>query len=511
MINRNLTSRTAATASNAAGGRAYALPPREALAQLAVTGCLNDTFYVEARAQLDEMLALCAAVEPRFVARAALYARLHGRMKDTPVVLLAWLASTAPELAEAIFARVVDGPAQLRSFVQVMRSGLTGRQSLGTRPKRWVQQWLEAASDEQLVQGLVGASPSLADVIRMVHPRAASIERSALYGYVIGRPAARELLPQALQDLQRFRADPGAPVPRVPFQLLTGVPLSTAHWNAIASQAGWTMTRMNLNTFQRHGVFDCAETTRRVAERLRNRRLIERAAVFPYQLLTAYRAASGVPAAIRDALRAATEIAVRNVPRFSGSVAVAVDVSGSMGSPVTGYRQGASTATRCIDVAGLMAASVLSRNPGAIVLPFNNRVRPWERPARSGVVATAEALANLLGGGTAVSAPLERLNQLGLAPDITIVISDNQSWMDSRSGAAATASQQAWQRLRRRNPAARLVCIDLQPYPDTQLADEASVLNVGGFSDAVFGLVDRFARGAHGAGHWAREIEAMEL
>ena len=45
------------------------------------------------------------------------------------------------------------------------------------------------------------------------------------------------------------------------------------------------MTRMNLNTFQRHGVFHDAEMVELIANRLRDAEAIKRAKVFPYQLL----------------------------------------------------------------------------------------------------------------------------------------------------------------------------------------------------------------------------------
>ena len=41
----------------------------------------------------------------------------------------------------------------------------------------------------------------------------------------------------------------------VPSQMLTSLPLDTEAWVRIARQAPWHMTRMNLNTFARHGVF----------------------------------------------------------------------------------------------------------------------------------------------------------------------------------------------------------------------------------------------------------------
>ncbi len=491
---------------NAEGASAYAFPPKQALAQLAMTGCLNQTFYAGAEAQLDEVLALCFEVPAEFVAKTAIHARERGRMKDMPALLCAWLASFDGERLAQVFARVIDDGRMLRNFVQILRSGAVARKSLGSRPKRLVQQWLEQASDARLIHAMVGQQPSLGDVIKMVHPRASSMERAALYGYLIGKPVDAAKLPEVLLAFERFKQDARAPLPNVPFQLLTAQPLTREHWTAIARQASWTTTRMNLNTFMRHGLFEDRAMVRLVANRLADAASIRKARAFPYQLLTAFQAAQAVPEPIREALRTATELSVANVPTLTGSVAVAVDVSGSMSSPVTGYRKGATTATRCVDVAGLMAAAILARNPGAVVLPFNDRVRPWTR--EKGVVPTAQSLSALLGGGTAISAPLVELNRLGFAPDNLIVLSDNQSWMDHRQE-GATETQRQWNRIRERNPAAKMVCVDLQPYSNTQVGSSRQVLNVGGFSDAVFDVIADFSAGRYGADHWVKQIEEV--
>src|ERR1044072_3208979 len=79
-------------AVNEAGGKAYALTPKQALAQCAATGCLNGTFYATASEQLANVLALCDHVEPAFIARTAIWCRQHGFMKDTPALLCAVLA-----------------------------------------------------------------------------------------------------------------------------------------------------------------------------------------------------------------------------------------------------------------------------------------------------------------------------------------------------------------------------------------------------------------------------------
>jgi 60 kDa SS-A/Ro ribonucleoprotein len=495
---------------NAAGGAAHAFDAKHALAQLAITGTLNDTYYADAKAQLDELLAHCFNVTPEFIAKTAVYARQNGRMKDTPVLLLAWLAAFDGALCAQVFDRVIDNGAQLRSFVQALRSGVVARKSLGSRPKRLVQHWLERASDETLIHAMVGNAPSLADVIKMVHPRAASVERAALYGYIIGKDVDVELLPQALREFEAFKQDPSKTVPKVPFQMLTAQPLSKSHWCAIAKTAGWTMTRMNLNTFARHGVFDDRKLVDLIAARLADPKLIAKAQAFPYQLLTTWQATAAMPEPIRAALREAMEIAVGNVPKLKGTVAIAVDVSGSMSSPVTGLRQGATTRTRCVDVAGLMAAAVLAKHPGAIVLPFNDRVRPWGRPKSNSVIETAEALARLLGGGTAVSAPIAELNRLRFAPDTVLIVSDNQSWIDHRGG-RETATEVEWRKLRGRNPDARLVCIDLQPYTNTQSPDDDHVLNVGGFGDGVWQVIAGFSHGLQANKHFVDAVERVDL
>ena len=70
--------------------------------------------------------------------------------------------------------------------------------------------------------------------------------------------------------------------------MLTALPLSNSDWAAIASRAPWQMTRMNLNTFARHGVFKQKGMTARIAKRLRHPEAIAKARVFPYQLMVAY-------------------------------------------------------------------------------------------------------------------------------------------------------------------------------------------------------------------------------
>ena len=497
---------------NEAGGVAYALSPQHQLAQLAATGCLNQTFYADAQTQLSQVLELAMQVPTDFLAKTAIYARQAGHMKDMPAVLAAVLAVRDVGVLARVFDQVIDNGKMLRNFVQVMRSGAVGRKSLGTRPKKLVQQWLLTASESQLLHAAVGTQPSLADVVKMVHPKPTEAWRDAWLAWLIGRPFDAAALPPITAAFERYKQDRSAPLPEVPFQMLTALDLDTAAWAQIAQRGSWQMVRQNLNTFARHGVFTVPGMTEQVAAKLRNPEAVAKARVLPYQLLAAFTAAGGdVPADVKLALQDAMELATHNVPSVAGHVVVCPDVSGSMGSSVTGYRKGATSAVRCIDVAGLMAASVLRQNPNARVLPFEIKVVNVALNPRDSVMTNAQKLAAIGGGGTACSAPLIQLNKDKLPVDLVILVSDNMSWWDRAQGEASQLMQ-AWRVLKARNPNAKLVCLDIQPYTSTQVPDEADVLNVGGFSDAVFGLIANFANAKDSTGqHWVDVINAQAL
>ena len=548
MVNTNLFTTTrgalmpAPDATNSEGAPAFAFEARHALAQYAATGCLNATFYADEREQLATVLDLGARVDDKFLARTAIWAREKGQMKDMPALLLAILSTRNTRLLEVVFPRVIDSGKVLRNFVQVMRSGAVGRKSLGTTSKRLVQRWLATHSDEEVFRASIGSTPSLADVVKMVHPKPATESRKALYAWLIGREHDAAALPECVRTFEAWKADRTRDLPDVPMEMLTANELSAEEWRMIARRASWQQTRMNLNTFARHGVFARAgfgspksvfhrigqvmhdtihghehpareaEMADVIAARLSDPSAISRARVFPFQLLAAYRSAmhSNVPKSVLAALEDALELATQNVPTFTGKVWVCPDVSGSMRSPVTGVRKGATSAVRCIDVAALVASCVLRKNPEAEVLPFESQVVSVRLNPRDTVMTNAERLAKVGGGGTNCSAPIKLMNECGARGDLVMLVSDNESWVDERNG-RGTALLNQWQIYKLRNPSARLVCLDVQPNRTTQALDRGDILNIGGFSDQVFTLIDEFAGDRLGTQHWVEVIEQIAL
>ena len=274
MANKNLFSSAVAKllprtdVVNQAGGIAYAYGPEAKLAQLAATGTFGDGFYAGAEAQLADVLDTASKVDPEWVAKCAVYARQSGAMKDMPALLAAWLTTADPDLAVPVFGRVIDNGRMLRNFVQIMRSGQTGRTSLGSRPKRLVRGWLEQASYRQLMQAATGSDPSLADIVKMVHPAPKDAERRAFYGWLIGKPYDVDALPSEIAAYEAWKTDKSRPLPDVPFEWLTSFELTSKQWGVLAGRMGWQALRMNLNTLARNGAFQVKGVTKSVADRL---------------------------------------------------------------------------------------------------------------------------------------------------------------------------------------------------------------------------------------------------
>ena len=97
-----------------------------------------------------------------------------------------------------------------------------------------------------------------------------------------------------------------------------------------------------------------------------------------------------------------------------------------------------------------------------------------------------------------------------------MLVSDNESWI-GQGMHGSTGVMTEWQafvknqvRLQGSDYAGpKLVCINLQPYGTTQAPERSDILNVGGFSDAVFTVVASFL--GDGSSQFVAEVEAVEL
>ena len=529
-----------AKAVNEAGGRAYKLEPKHALAQVAATGSFGNAFYSTAETQLDEVLKLIDEVDDnQYLAKLALYAREKAFMKDMPAALLVALSVRDTELMHRVFDRVVDNGRVMRTVFQMIRSGQFknkaghGRVGLSSSVQRAFQRWLNTASVGKLLSASIGNDPSLRDILRMARPTPKDNARRAMFGWLTDKsidkwaPATEADLPVEVQSLIAYRNSESEEaqaliaggLDNVRWDLLSDAAKGPTVWAALARKMGPQALRMNLNTLLRHDVLATSAMVDYVADRIADESEIRRSKQFPYQYFAAYlNADDNVPQKIKTALHKAAEIACGNVPELPGPVVIGLDTSGSMSCAVMGNRgRGATSKMRCIDVAALFAAAILRRNPDSVVIPFDTSAYDAKIDPNDSILSIAERLAKYGGGGTDCSLPLVAANQKHAKRKFAgiILVSDNESWVGTgRHG--STGVMTAWEafvanqrKLAGKDAAPKLVNIDLQPYQTVQACERADIMNIGGFSDAVFNVISAFL--ADNNQRFVAEVQAIEL
>lgn len=506
---------TPANVVNGAGGLAYTLSDEHALTQYALTGTFGDSFYVSARVQLEEMLKLCGKVDHEFIAQLALYARAQGYMKDTPVFLLAYLSNTDYPKLKNLFKLIVTDGGSLRTYVQIIRSGQTGRKSLGHRLKRMCGEFLNTASERTLLNASIGNDPSLVDVLKMVHVHPSEPWRRALFGWLMNKEFNPRDLPQACKDYDEFKSkgiNEGQILPQVPFLMLSSLPLNIDQWKYLVTRMSWKQVLKNLNTFTRKELFKDEEVVLLVAEALR--KVPER--TMPYEVLAAFIATRGnVPQLITDALHDVMLQVVGNVPDIPGRTLLACDISMSMSWSITGDRATTPSTIRCVDVAALMTSALLSRNKGAGVVAFNQQgYNAGQHMQETDIFTNTKLLSDMVSGGTDCSVPFQILLQNKLVVDTVIMFSDNESWItDQGYGRSALQSPtlRYWNEYKKLAPDCKLICIDITPKANAQIYQQPNVFNIGGFSDNVFKMVSAIIDGVSDPEHLVKEVKLIAL
>jgi len=522
----------AATGKTSEGRPAYTLHAEQALAELACVGTFQNTYYNDAGSQLKTLLALAAEVSDEYLAKVAIYSRIKGYMKDMPAALMAVLSTRNPNMFRRVFNRVIDNPRMIRGFVQIMRSGAVGRKSLGSAPKKMVQAAIQNSKDFVLLNGSVGKNPSLADVVKMVHPypcgnsTMTANQMKHAFAWLVGKPFQTRYLPNAFKYYENFKSRPDTlEVPRCDFRLIDGLDTMTdEHWRQLGYGMTWTQAKMSLNTLLRHGALEDTALVDHLAKLLVDPEKIKSSRQFPYSMMTGYNYLDpNVPAKLKNALQKALELSIANVPQLPGRVLVAVDISGSMGGLVSDKG-----ATRCWDVAGLFAAAVLRKNPDAKITAFSETL--FHRDGLNSMDSIATITKGIIGTGfhgcTQWDAPINWALHNKEHFDAIIWISDMEANMDANSSRrtgwindgcyvddATSAGRLLTQYRKNVNPNCKAITMNVVANAGHAQLDgekDPNLLQISGFSDHVFDVIASFME-AKEPGHWVKIINDIAL
>jgi 60 kDa SS-A/Ro ribonucleoprotein len=183
-----------------------------------------------------------------------------------------------------------------------------------------------------------------------------------------------------------------------------------------------------------------------------------------------------------------------------------------MGQSITGYggRGSHRSVVQCKDVSALIASCFIRNNPDSMVMPFDDRLHNVNLNPKDSVMTNAKTLA-INGGSTNCALGISYLLSRKIKKDVVIYISDNESWVQSAGyNGRGSEMAQKWAEYKKIvNKEAKLVLIDLVPNTTTQVMDSKDVLNIGGFSDTIFEVIEGFVNNDNSTR--LKAVESIEL
>lgn len=475
---------------------AYTRSAEEQYVQTLMTNTMGSTFYADRQELLEDAGQLhheMAAANPRFMARAIVFARQEGFMRLQPLFGLAVLSLYRPDLFASIFLRVVLIPSDLADFLTILKG--MGRGEGGRAVKRQVSRFLGGVSEYWAVKyNGRGRGYSLGDAIATAHPKPADLKQQALFRYLRGLEANLSLLPQveALEQLkqatdereQMMWIDRG----RLPYETVTGAIKPTrAVWEVLLYQMPAFALLRHLNTLQRAGVLEEERNVQYIAARLTDREALRKARILPFRLATAFREVRHP--VLRDALREAVELTFSNLPEMEGRTAIFLDISGSM--------QG-----NYLEIGAVFALALYKKIAGSSLFWLFDTEVLDARPSRQDSILT-QAAAIRARGGTDTGAPVRRLLRDKVKVDQIIMITDEQQ----NSGSPFYVEMQRYRAAMNRE--AKAFIVDVAPYRHamTPRQDEQTHY-IYGWSDTVLSYI---ARSVTGYSTVMEQIEALHM
>ena len=508
---------------NSAGGHAWAVDHWARLDRFLVLGSEGGTFYVGERSLTVESgraAVDCLAEDgPRVVRRVVEISRAGRAHRNDPALLvLAMAAGLGDDATRAAALAALPAVARtgthLFHWLQFVRAFRGWGRGVRTAVGRWYTARSPADLAYQLLKYQARDGWSHRDALRLAHPTPPSVEHDLLFRYVVrGAEALADAPPvdvlerveavHALRGMSPAEAARTIGIYRLTREMVpTGLLVHPIVWEALLDGMPLGALVRNLGVMGKVGLLaPGSDAARLVAARLADEEAIRRARLHPLALLAAlrtYAQGRGVRgtnrwepvAQVVDALDGAFYLAFRAVPATGKRLLLALDVSGSMGSPVHGL-----PSVSCREASAAMALVTAATEPNHRFVAFTNGGWPSMHSAQglgSGLTPLAfssrqrlddvvKATAALPFGGTDCALPMVEALRRRWLVDVFVVYTDSETW------AGAIHPVQALREYRERTGiAAKLVVVAMASNGFTIAdPDDAGMLDVVGFDTAV--------------------------
>ncbi len=459
---------------NEEGALAYRKQDREALVSMVLTTFYNEEkFYGDNSDELVERAKTMIVKDAKFVANLAIYARNEMNLRSVSHVLCATLAYVNEGKEWVRYAcdncilRADDITEILAYYVN------TYGKPIPNSLKKALASAMEKFDEYQLAKYTKkGSQFNFKDVLRLTHAKAKTEERNELYKKVVSDTLAT---PYTWETELSSKGN------------------TKEVWEELiaSGKVGYMALLRNLNNIVKAEPSNIDDALNVI----KNEKAVLKSKVLPFRFFSAYTKLAeneNTSSKVLDAIEEAIEVSVKNMEKLSGKTLIAVDVSGSMRSPVSRRSE-----TTCCDIARVLAAVSTYICEDSICLAFDDTLNKVSLSSKSGIIANAKSI-EFRGGGTYCDLPIDYITQNKIVVDRIIMLSDNMCNSDSFARACygrRTTTQTAVDNYKNKvNKDVIIHAVDLQGYSTKQVKGEG-VNFIAGWNENILSYINLYEKG----------------
>jgi hypothetical protein len=444
------------------------------LASLVTTNFVNDQFYRSADESLERMRELVSQVDPMFAAQAAVYVRNTDGLRSITHAVAGEIGKSVKgeQWTKDFFRAVVRRPDDVTEILAYYM-GRYGK-PIPNSMKKGLGSALGKFDEYQLAKYRgEGRGLTLVDAVNLIHARPSAKNREALAKLVNGTlrsSGTRESVMSAAGSDVEKKAEA---------------------WDTLLREGkiGYLALLRNL----RNIATQAPELVPRACELLVDPNRVHKSLVLPFQYIIAVQECRQYPRIVK-AISDAVDVSLDNIPDLGERVYIAVDGSGSMGSPASGN----TGLTR--KYVGSLFAAALYKKSFADVAVFGNdcHLVPGLNPADSTLTNAEKVFAYSRGQSTNFPSVFQCASGQRKVYDTVVIFSDMQAWVRpiqygssyyAYYGASHPGDAFAdYKRVTKANP--KVFAFDLSGLGTAQFP-EKDIYEIAGFSDKTLALMSK--------------------
>lgn len=385
---------------NKCGAPAYSMDAKSKLVTQILTSFFNESkYYGDNSAEMQETIKAVIAKEPQFVSNLAVFARRAFNMRSVSHVLTAYLAhetSGKPYVRRTIDGVVLRGDDLTETMAFYLS---TFGKPIPNSLRRAIADKL-VTFDEYTLAKYKGDNKAvkMRDLICLCRPRPQTSRQEDLF---------KRCLENRLETPLTWESE------------LSANGNNAETWEKLidSGKVGYMALLRNLRNIIRAN----PSNIQTVYDIIQDPERVRKSKQLPFRFYSAYKAVADIAGSKTfDVLENALESSVDNMPKLPGTTVIAVDVSGSMSSPVSEKSE-----VKCYEIAMLLGLLANRICDNSIFYIFNNNIKKIAVSSRCSILENVKN--TICCGGTIMALPFQKMIDDKIHADRIIVLSDNMN------------------------------------------------------------------------------------